>query len=367
MITKSTRCVLAAVALSVLVAPTALYAAQTFAGVSLKVSCESASPAGIAQVKVAVTEPKPISTGGTWIGFGGLDTFEGIALMSPANDTFGVAEILGSQIRFDIRSTTSSFGTSLDYPILTVAARVPATAPIGTVMPVTIDAISLIDPGGAVYPTEIRDGSVTVGPGVSIDDVSPGSADLPAGSVVTITGRGFEPRTKVRFNETTLAAVQILDATHIQVVLASAARMHGKRISIGNPDGSRTTYFSYQRTRRQGTSAFPALQNAVPLFPLRLVTEARVDIPAVSTALALQNIGDVAAPVTIDLLAPDGQVLATTGATLNASRFTVTEISELFGIGYLPSFSVRVRSAVPIQVMGIEVDPSGNATPIAPR
>ena len=367
MLTKLARCGLAAAALAWL-APTALHAQLPFAGVGLKVSRDGAPPGGIAQIKVTFTEPKPISTGRMLFNFTGLDSLVGIALMSPANDTFGVAEVRGSQIRFVVRSTTGSFGTDPAYPILTVAAWLPATAPLGSAMPVTAgDAISLLGPDGAVYPTVIEDGWITVERRISIDDVMPGSADLPAGSVVTIVGRGFVPGTKVRFSDDLLSEVRFVDGTHMQVVLASAARMHGMRVRAQNPDGSKTTYFSYQRTSREGTSAFPTLENSVPLFPLRLVTSACVDIPGVSAALAVQNIGDAIAPVTVDLLAPNGQVLATTVTTVGPNRFKVSEISELFGIDYVASSSVCVRSAVPIQVMGIQVDPSGDATPIAPR
>jgi hypothetical protein len=360
---------LLAVGSLLLLAALAPSAAPQVAGVSLKVSHETAPPGGIAQIKVTVTEPKPITTGRMALSFTRLDRFAGIAAMSPANDTFGVAQLRNSEIDFSVLSTTSSFGTNLDYPILTVAARVPATTPLGTVIPVSLgsDGLRMLAPGGTVYPSELDDGSVTVARGISIDNVTPGSADLPAGSVVTIVGHGFVPATKVRFNEAVLSSVRYVDSTQIQVVLASAARMHGMRIRAENPDGRKTTYFSYQRTRRQGTSAFPAFQNVVPLFPLRMATQARVRIAAVSTALAVQNIGTTTVRTTVDLLAADGRVLATRVTSVGPSRFAVSEISELFGMSYVPGSIVRVRSAAPLQLMAIEVGPSGDATPIAPQ
>ncbi len=90
----------------------------------------------------------------------------------------------------------------------------------------------------------------------------------------------------------------------MQVVLGQAARMHGMRIRAENKDGAKTTYFSYQRTSRQGTSAFPALQHAVPLFPIRLATRARITIPGVSTGIALQNLNAAPARVALELLSP---------------------------------------------------------------
>src|SRR4051812_9083248 len=128
-----------AVALALVLAPAALGAVVPFAGVGLSVSDEFAPPGGIAQVKISVTEPKPISTGSMFSNFRGFDAFAGLAVMSPANDTYGGAQIRGSQIRFPVLSTTGSFGSDPDYPILTVAARIPATAPLNSVMPVSIE------------------------------------------------------------------------------------------------------------------------------------------------------------------------------------------------------------------------------------
>ena len=352
-----------------LVVGAAVLSASVFTGVSLTVSREVAPPGGIVQIKVSVTEPRPISTGSVGLAFADFDGFAGIAVNSPGNDTFGVAQANGSSLQFTVLSTTGSFGTDPDYPILTVAARVPIAAPLGTVIPVSLagSSIRFTSPTGDVYPTQLKAGAVTVEYGISIDDVRPGSADLDAGSVVTIVGRGFNPATKVRFNHALLSSVQYVDPTHMQVVLASPARMHGMQIRAENKDGSKTTYFSYQRTSRQGTTASAALQNAVPLFPLRLTTLAVVDLQGVPRGIAVQNIDNAIAPVALDLLSPEGRVLATTRIDVASNRYVVEEVSELFGVAYQASAQVRVRSVVPVQVMGIQVDASGTATPTAPR
>src|SRR5207247_2362663 len=176
--------VAAAAALAVALAPVAVRAALPLAaaavplvaGVELGIRNVSAPAGGTAQVQVAVTEPKPISTGDFGFDFG---DFAGIALFSPGSDALGVAVAQGN------------------------------------------------------FLTE--------------------------GSGVRLTGQGFTPRTKVRFDETLLADVQYVDSQHIDVVLASPVRMHGLRIKAENPDGSRTRYYSYERTQRQGTSADPIL------------------------------------------------------------------------------------------------------------
>jgi hypothetical protein len=357
------------VAFVVSVVSVALTATLVAAQVSLRITEEIAPPGGIAQVKLEVTEPRPISTGRVSIDFGDLDEFVGINVLSPTDDAFGVAQIRGSGIRFAINSPSGGAGTDSDYPILTIAARVPPTASLGTVLPVTLPStgIRFVGRNGEVYKTEVEDGSVTVANHISIDDVIPGSAKVPAGGVVTVIGRGFKPTTRVRLGEAELSEVRYIDPTHMQVVLEEPARMHGIRVRAENKDGPRTEYFSYQRTHRQDTSEFPVLNEAVPLFPLRLMTKARVDITAVSTALALQNIKNATAAVRLELLSPAGEILATTSTSVAPNRFKLREISEWFGISYSTPSSVRVRSSVPIQVLGIHVNTSGDAAAIAPR
>jgi hypothetical protein len=337
--------------------------------IELRITEELAPPGGIAQVKLEVTEPKPISTGRMFMQFDGFDDFAGIAALSPNNDAYGVAQIRDSGIRFVINSPSAGAGTDSDYPILTIAARVPATAPLGSVLPVAIagNAIRITGPNGVLYASSVKDGSVTVARGISIDNIIPGSAAVPAGGVVTIVGRGFQPSTRVRFGEVSVAAVRYIDPTHMQVVLKSAARMHGVRVRAENRDGSRTEYFSYQRTQRQGTSAFASLNETVPLFPLRLTTAARLDVASIPTALALQNITNTTASVRLDLLSSSGQVLDTASTSIASNRFRLRDVSEWFGTTYATPSSVRIRSNIPIQVLGVRVDAAGDATAFSPR
>ncbi len=347
---------------------TALAAGATFTGISLKVSKEVVPPGGMTQMKVLVTEPKPISTGR-----GRISSFRstsGIAIGSPADDTFGVAVLEGDELVVSVRSRSATFGMgSDDYPVLTIAGRVPATTPIGTTVPFRIDGTGFVlrDPRGALYPIEAKDGSYTVAArGVSIDDVRPGSASLPKGAVVTLLGTGFVRGTEIKFNEVKLAATRFISSSRIDVVLAQPARMHGLRIRARNPDGNRAEYYSYQRTTRSGTSLFPVLRTAVPLLPSRTVTSAVVKTIGTTTGIALQNIGSQAAAADLELWAPSGSRLAIVRVNVPANQYVLREISELFGMSYPSGASVRVRASRPVQVMGVAVDGT-RATPLLPQ
>jgi hypothetical protein len=338
-----------------------------FVGVSLKVGDEIVPPGGLAQVKLFVTEPQPISTASARLRFPGFSTFAGVALMSPAGDTMGVAVVQGSELMVSIISPSATFGVNPDYPILTIAGRVPANAALGATFPLDVDEASLrfTDAAGALYPIHANGGTLQVAANVGVDDVFPGSADVAAGDVVTILGRGFKPQTRVKFEEILLSRVEFVDASQMRATLAEPARMHGMGIKIDNRDGAETEYFSYQRTSRQGTSRHPVLSRAVPLFSDGATTIAVVGVEGASTGLAIQNLQAAPAQIAAELLDAKGIVRARAPLTVESNRFVVAELTELFGVSYSPGQQVRVQSLVPVQVMGIAIDAAGSARPIA--
>ena len=342
-----------------------------FPGVSLSVSNETAPPGATTQVKISVTEPKPILTGGGSLSLSTFDSVFGIAIIAPGGDTFGVALERGTNIGLSVLSPSSNFGMNIDYPILTIAGRVPATAPIGAkfVLPIDAAAFHFLDSSGTAYPLETNPGQLTIGNGVAIGNVSPGSAVVQAGDVVTISGTNFVPNTTIVFKEAKLSQVRFVSATRIDVVPAQTVTMHGTTVIAKNPDGSQATYFSYERTHAMSASADPVMQFAVPLFPPKTAMTALIPLPAPKTGftygVALQNIDAAGAFAMMELVDGDGNALAVTAANLDPSTFLVRELSELFGPTPPNARAVRVTSSAPIQVMGIAADQNaGTADPI---
>ena len=242
----------------------AVPAADNPEGLSLRVTEETAPPGGFAQMKFELTEPKPISTGRGRMTFAGFSQVDGIAVFSPADDTFGVAVVEDGEIGLSLRSPAAALGTLDDYPMVTVTGRVPGTTPMGAVFPFNVDRTTLDfrDAAGALYPAEIENGSLRTAPGLSISEVRPGSADVPAGGVVTVIGTGFVPATDIDLGEAEIDTTRFVSSTRIDVVLEEPARMHGMRIRARNPVGPRVEYFSYQRTTRKGTTNAPVLRDA---------------------------------------------------------------------------------------------------------
>jgi hypothetical protein len=334
---------------------------------SLRVTDELAPPGAIVQMKIELTEPKPISTGGGHVSFASFDTVDGVAVLSPQDDTFGVAIVDEGDIALSFISRSATFGTLNDYPLVTITGRVPSNVPFGAVFPFTLNSLEFRNPRGKLHTAEVKDGSLTIAPVLSIHDVQPGSATLPAGAVVTILGSGFRPDTKIRFNDSQIAATHFVSSSRIDVVLGGRTRMHGMRIRAENEDGPRIEYFSYQRTHRVGASLVDVYRQAVPVFPHRSSLKEVVDLTGDSAGLAVQNIKSKDSTVTAALFAPNGKQLASKVVALPAHRYLVNEISEFFEVPYQAGSFVRVRATSPVQVMGISVSQSGAAAPLLPR
>lgn len=361
------RCARLAALLACLLLATESIRAGAFVGVSLKIPAESAPPGAMAQMKVFVTEPKPISTGRGFIDTTGFTTIGGIALTN--GDASGVAVFDGQQVAISILSPSGSFGLNTDYPVLTLTGRLSASAPIGAWYPFDLNATSLmlLDPTGTVYPTEVTSRGLTVAPGVAIEDVKPGSAFVPAGGTVSIFGKNFVPGTQIRFKDVIVASTAYVSDTRIDVVLGQDAYMRGVQIQARNPGNSSDTYFAYERTARLGTSTDQLLNVAVPVFSPTEATSATLVLSGARAAIALQNIETTTADASVSLYSPDGTLLARAVVSLPPDTYVVRDTLDLFGMPYAPFQSVIVRSTGLVQAMGIAFDAAGAATPLPAR
>src|SRR5262245_50542479 len=338
--------------------------------VSLKVLDEKAAPGAVGQMKVFVTEPMPISTGRGGVRFAAFASFDGIALTGTDNATWAAAVVDGPQIDLSIVSPQSTFGLDSSYPIFTIAGHVPASTPVGSTFPFILDpaAITMRDPSGALYPVDGDTAALTVASkAMTIDDVQPGSADVPRGGLVRVLGTNLRPSTEIRFNDTKIAYTKFVSSSEIDVVLGSSARMHGLRIRAKNPDGTEATYYSYQRTFAAGISKDPTFARVVPVFPRRTSTFAYVDLAGDFAGIALQNIESADTVVKAELIRDDGVVLSVKYFVLGSYRYMVRSIPELFGVSYAPGLNVHIHASSPVETMGLSAPGDGSVTPIPPR
>jgi hypothetical protein len=330
------------------------------APVTVRISNETVPAGGMAQVKVLLTSPQPIVGGGVKFD-GALSLADGISLFSSTGDVFGVAMQSGSQIDVRFTSPRGTFGTELDYPIMTFTFGVdPAAAP-GQTTPANVGSSSLWQTLiGAQAPVELKPGGVTVGGSVSVADVIPGGGTLPPGGTFTILGTGFTPRTRVNIKPMLMSSFKVISPTEIQVTVVDGGMLDGTEIRLRNPDGSLVSYFSYMRGVKAGVSANPLLARAVPIFSLKTSVNAVLPptvLPQFNSAYTLgvgvQNPGTVPADITLELVSAPGPPIAATTVTLAPRGRISRALSEWF-TGTIPAgASVRVRATQPIQILGL--------------
>lgn len=340
-------------------------------GFEVRVLEETVPPGGIAQMKVALTDPSPISSGGTGIFFdssvfGGID---GIAAFTPGGDVMGAAWVQGNKVNARFLSPQGNLGATLDYPIMTIAAEVKPGAPVGSKTVVTLDPSASFwsDLLGHAYVQIIKPGWLKVGGSISVRNVVPGGGMQPAGSIVRLDGLGFVSGTSVQVDGVSIASTRIVSPTEIDLTLGESADMHGKRIRVRNPDGSAGTYYSYLRASNLGASSRTLLASTVPIFSTATLSTGAfsptVFWPSPSAqfnGIALQNSSPGTVSATIALLSAAGASLAQSTISLPSYTRYVRELSEVFGMLPPAGSSVRVSASAAIQMLALAGDDSAN-------
>ena len=339
--------------------------------VSLHIPDESVPPGGVVQMKFMVTEPTPITSGGPRFASPAGALVRGIHLFNPTGDVNGVAMVNGSQV--SIAYVTSSGTQGSDYPIMTVAFQMPASASVGTKSQFTLDPSSTWSLGllGTASMKPISPATITVGGSISISDVVPGGGLLPAGTVVSIQGIGFQAGTQVQLSGFAASSISVVSPQEIQIVLAAPTDMTGKKIQVVNPDGSQDTYFSYLRGASLGQSNRPLLSSAVPIFSSLTHVEA-VFAPAAlaSTSqfsgVAVQNPSLEPATVTFTLLSSTDAPLGSSTVVIPSGYRMMRESSELaLGVTPPPGSYLKVSADHSIQLFGFLGDDAlGTVLPV---
>jgi hypothetical protein len=342
---------------------------------SFHVPDETALPGGLVQMKFMVTVPTPISSGGPVVSFdaGMFDGVWGIELFCPNGDLNGFATVSGSRV--NIRYITTAGVSGTDYPIMTMALHIRPDAQPGSKTQFQLDPSSTwtVNPSGATATLKPTSPAVvTAGGTISILDVVPGGGILPAGSVVSIRGMGFQPLTQIQLNTIKFSSIQLVSSNEIQFALAETTNMTGQKIQVVNPDGSQDTYFSYMRGIPVLQSSQPLLAGAVPIFSSVTHTWAKfkpvADNPSSQfSGIALQNPNLAAADITVALYSSTDTLVGSSSFTLFSGYRLMGETSELtHGATADPGSYLVVMSTQPVQVFGFLGDnASGTVTPFS--
>jgi hypothetical protein len=327
---------------------------------TIRVTSETVPAGGMAQMKVLLTSPMPITSGNMAVDMSGVsfDSIDGIALFSGTGDVGGAAVVNGGLVNVQFTSPNGTFGTGTDYPLLTVALTVSKNTFAGQKFPVNLDPTASIwrDLLGSSIPFEFQQGSITVGGSVSITNVVPGGGTLPAGGRFSIFGLGFSPLTKVSVRGLAASSIQYVSPTEFRLTVKDGGILDGTLIQVENPDKSLDTYYSYMRGVSAGQSAQPLLSRTVPVFSINTAFEAVLS-PTISsdyfTAIALQNPSPVSTDITIESRSAAGAVTASMNLTLPSGYRITREVSELFGATLPTGGYLHVLSKQAIQMLGL--------------
>ncbi len=271
--------------------------------ISLHVSSETEPPGGYAQFKISLASPTLVSSGSVSMNFDPaiFGNIVSAAAFSATGDQTGFATLNGAQVTAYFSSSTASLGQLPDLPVFAVTVPVLATAKTGATSSITLDPTKAPwQTGSAAATVSVNPGTFTVGGAISIQNVTPGGGLLPAGTVVTINGTGFDPTATVTIDGVSVASTQLISAQQINVTLGGATEMSGKHVHGVNAAGKSVDYFSSLSAISSVEGSSVALALLLPSLPAVPQTTAQWDIqvgqPMLTDYSCLQN--PSASPVT---------------------------------------------------------------------
>ena len=346
----------------------------------LRIADEIVPPGGMLQLKVEVTESKPILKGRQGVhfasqasqGLAGVPHFSGLAIFSLQGDASGVAVLSPGSVQFYFSSPLDSMGMDPDFPVLVVDTPVPKNASRGTKSDLTfdLDNSQWFDPNSQEYPVILTPGQMTVDGNISISGVNPGGVVVPAGQPISIKGIGFDPDAEVDVNEADIATSKYVSSKEIQITLTTALNLEHRRVRVTNKStNERAEYYPYQHTNSSGTSTHRLIAASYPLFSDAQFTVGYFKPVLEGTTfsgLALRNINTKAVSVRLELYSAQGDRLARSSLSLSPNTYIVRDLAELFtGFVADDGTTVKVSARGPIQGLGLIGDDStGEVLPV---
>lgn len=334
---------------------------------SLKVSSEVGPPGSIVQVKLLVTNPKPIITGTFAMDFSAsfFDDILGISVMSASNDAYGVASYQAGRLSFEIKSATGSIGMipGGGYPLVVIAARIKPTALVGssTSVSMNLSQSTINDLFGASYSVEVAPGTITVGGTLSVGDVVPGGGTINAGDTIQVTGVGFDQVSDLRIETTAKYTWQVVNKNLINVRALSPFFLDAQRFVVKNKSGESDTYFSYPRSHFFLGAGASWTSTLKPLLPGLTIKSGLLAYPAGDGAVSIWNPRFVDQTVNFQAFDPSGRNLGS-GVLTVAARSTLT--NELSAMGLSGVALLKLDTEDGVGLMGIARGVT--STPIIP-
>jgi len=330
----------------------------------VRVPNEKIPAGGTVQIKFALTQPRPISTGGPSLAKHTGFAVNGVAITSLLGDAAGVALDQNGVLAISVISPDSDFGANLDYPFLTVAMTLPSSAVPGTTYPLGFTDTAVQSPAGPLTLSVTKPGVLTVGGSLSIHGVTPGGGIWPAGTLIRLKGSGFQAGTKIVTKMKT-SRFAVVSPSEIQFTLTDITTLDSQPITATNPDGSVVTFYSYLRGVPVYAPVRGLLQNTEPIFPAQIHASANLTVHTSQssqfTALAFQNPNAESVAI---IVSNSRSGVASLVVLPSCGRLVDDLQSLLSGSTVGAGDLITVLSTAPIQMLGITGDE--NAGSIAP-
>lgn len=334
-------------------AATLIAAAPANQELGLRVSSETAPAGGWAQIKVFATAPHLVAGGTVSMDFDPavFGNIANVAVFSATGDAFGYAKVKGQHMDAHFSSPSGGVGQLPNLPLLAVWIPLLAGAKVGASTAVTLDPSrsTWTDALGNPYTIAVIPGAVTIGGGLSVASVTPGGGTLPAGSVLQVSGTGFDSSTTVSIDGVAVASLRFINSQQIEATLGGATELTGKHFHFANSNGETLDYFSaFPSAPSTPPAGFTGPTGIFPLTPLNVFSSVTTDEnlllhPAFKRSLAMQN----------QSLTPVAVVRGSSSDVLAADTFTVPPGALYFlyaGEGLQITASAGIRMVELIEV-----------------
>ena len=245
---------------------------------TLQISTETAPPSGWAQFKISATTPTLIASGELSMDFDPtvFGPIAQVTAFSSTGDQLGYAMMNGLHLDVSFSSPSAGLGQLPELPVLVVTVPVLASAKPGTTVSISgIPTILNYMPGpwidqlNNLYSVTISPSTFTVGGGLSVQAVTPGGGLLPAGTVIQITGTGFDATTTVAIDGVSISRTVFIGPGQINVTLGGATEMTGKHVHVSNSTGAQLDYYAASPSAPADPGqGFTTLPDVTPILPL---------------------------------------------------------------------------------------------------
>jgi uncharacterized protein (TIGR03437 family) len=233
-----------------LLAASVLTAQDSGTTLDFQISTETVPAGGMAQIKLFLLTPQPISAGKIVFTFDGGDypatfpTIEAATVFSASGDVTAIGSVNSFSLPFVFTvwfsSPSGGVGSLAGLPV--VEFSIPVTEAFSVDLDLMASSFGNTD---GVYSATAKPGGAAVGGELSIRNVTPAGATgiLPTGSVLRIEGTGFGAATSVTVDGVSLASVEVVTSNLINVTLAAPAEITAKLIRVRNADGAQIDYW----------------------------------------------------------------------------------------------------------------------------